>query len=41
MGSSQIGVLVLIIIGINGKKCKNTHVHSCDDPGRVLKRHGF
>jgi hypothetical protein len=41
MGSSQIGVLVLIIIGINVKKCKNTRVYSCDNPGRVLERHGF
>jgi len=41
MGSSQISVLVLIIIGINVEKCKNTRVYSRDDPGRVLQWHGF
>jgi len=38
MGSSQIGVLVLIIIGIRVKKCKNTRVYSYDDPGRVFNK---
>jgi hypothetical protein len=41
MDSSKIRVLVLIIIGIYVKKCKHTRVCPCDDPGRVLKRHGL
>jgi hypothetical protein len=41
MGSSQIGVLVLIIIRTDVKKCKNTRVYPCDGTGRVLKQHGF
>lgn len=32
---------MLIIIGINVKKCKNIRVYSCDNPGRVLERPGF